>query len=60
MIKRHKIIAYLKEDEWKKLWTLKSDVIQKPFSNVIEIMINEYFKNHNLVINEDIKKSKED
>lgn len=60
MIKRHKVIAYLKDDEWKRLWTLKSDVIQKPFSNVFEKLINEYFEKHHLVINEDIKKTKED
>ena len=46
MIKRHKIIAYLKEDEWRKLWQLKSEVIEKPFSKVIEILINEYFEKH--------------
>jgi len=57
MIKRHKIVAYLKDEEWKMLWTLKSDVIQKPFSKVIEKLINEYFENHHLVINEEIKKN---
>lgn len=57
MIKRHKIVAYLKDEEWKMLWTLKSGVIQKPFSKVLEIIIDEYFEKHRLVIDEDIKKS---
>lgn len=60
MVKRHKIIAYLKEDEYKKLWQLKSQIVEKPFSKVIEKLINEYFENHHLVFDEDIKKSKED
>ena len=56
MIKRHKIIAYLKEDEWRKLWQLKSEIIEKPFSKIIEILINDYFEKHHLVFDDEIKK----
>lgn len=56
MIKRHKIIAYLKDDEWKKLWQLKSEIMEKPFSKIIEILINDYFEKNKLIVNDDIKK----
>lgn len=58
MIKRHKIIAYLKEDEWKKLWQMKSELLGIPFSKIIEKLIDEYFENHGLIFDEEIKKSK--
>jgi len=56
MIKRHKIIAYLKEDEWKKLWQIKSELLGIPFSKIIEKLVNDYFERNHLIFNEDIKK----
>jgi len=56
MIKRHKILAHIKEEHWKKLWQLKSQIVEKPFSKVIETLIDEYFERNHLIFNEDIKK----
>lgn len=56
MIKRHKIVASIKEDEWRKLWQLKSEIIEKPFPKIIEILINDYFEHHRLIPS-DIKSS---
>lgn len=58
MIKRHKVITYLKDEEWKKLWQIKSELLGIPFSKIIEKLIDDYFERNNFIFNEDIKKEK--
>lgn len=56
MIKRHKVIAHIKEEHWKKLWQIKSELLGIPFSKIIEKLIDDYFERNNFIFNEDIKK----
>lgn len=58
MIKRHKVMVFLKDEEWRKLWQLKSYIMEKPFSKVIETLIDQYFERNQIVFDEDIKKEK--
>jgi len=58
MVKRHKILAHIKEEHWRKLWQLKSYIMEKPFSKVIETLIDEYFERNQIVFDEDIKREK--
>ncbi len=56
MVKRHKIIAYLKEDEWNLLWQLKSEKMKLPFSKIIEYLIDFYFEKNMLKPDHEFKK----